>query len=89
MGNHNSKFILEKWGELEDSSVSNIGFSKEHNISAWDYFPAKNMDYYNGKRFFKISRGNYRYYDQGYLYGYNYNETKFLEIDDYPLEKSF
>ena len=45
-------------------------FSQEHDISAWERTPAKNADYYNGNRFFKVDESMYRCYQPGWVYGY-------------------
>ena len=91
MGNYNSKFVLNEWGILLDSSCSNINNIKDKSLrlGCWDYYPAKNHEYYNGKRFCKISRKHYRYYDDGWIWGRTFNQNSYDNLDDYPKELSF
>ena len=58
---------------LEDSSYYHFPYSKELELSAWFGYNAKNFDYYNGNRFFKISRKYYPDYTRGILWGYWHN----------------
>ena len=51
MGAYNSKLLLD----FQPHSNS----SYEYNLHAWEKTKPKNWDYYNGKRFFKISRSLY------------------------------
>ena len=39
-------------------------------FTAYDHIGGKNFEYYNGTRFFKISRKHYTQYTRGYLWGY-------------------
>jgi len=55
--------------EVLDWSV-NRNFSKEHNISEWYDVEPKNSEYYDGTRFFKVSRSLYPSYTRGWIYGY-------------------
>ncbi len=41
-----------------------------HTLTEYDTIKGKNFEYYNGTRFFKVSRKHYRRYTRGYLYGY-------------------
>jgi len=63
---------------LEETSYYHFPFSKELKSNYWDTYNAKNWEYYSGKRFFKVSRKNYRDYTRGYIWGYYY---KGKEID--------
>jgi len=60
---------VSKW-DVIDWSV-NRNQSDEHRISAWAELEPKNVDYYSGKRFFKVSRKHYPGYTPGYWYGYD------------------
>ena len=51
--------------------VYNRNFSQQHNVSEWTKFRPKNDDYYNGSRFFRVSRSLYPYYNRGLLWGYS------------------
>ncbi len=57
---------------------------------------SKNKDYYSGDRFFKVSRGLYPNYNDGYLWGRYEDKTYWFNLgwDEktqsyYPLEKGF
>ena len=68
--------------------------SYEYNLHEWQYTKPKNWDYYNGKRFFKISRSLYPdQYERGVLYGYSYlpqyHYTTFLQDDEDCDERNF
>jgi len=78
MGNYFTKEELY----LIDSSYYHMPRPKDLQLSRWSSYNAKNFDYYNGKRFFKISRKNYRDYQRGYVYGYYYNGDGYVEDDD-------
>ena len=78
MGNYFTKEELD----LIDSSVYHMPYSKDLQISCWEKYNAKNFDYYNGKRFFKISRKNYRDYQVGFVFGYYYNGENYVSDDD-------
>jgi hypothetical protein len=67
---------------LEESSSQRLPYDRLLKMSEWDYVPAKNFDYYAGKRFTKISRRFYPEYTRGYLYGYWY-EGKDIVINNY------
>ena len=53
----------------------NRNFSVKYGISEWTNFAPKNADYYNGKRFFRISRSLYPQFDRGLLWGYTYKHS--------------
>ena len=67
----------------------------------WKDLGSKNFDYYNNKRFCKISRGFYPHiYSNGYLYGRKYNPEYYKklgweydeELDiwkEIPIEREF
>jgi len=63
----------QEFKELEDCSYYKFPYNKELKLSEWSGYNAKNYDYYNGKRMFKVSRSFYTDYNRGYLYGYYYN----------------
>jgi len=65
-----------------DTNGFNRNFSAEHKISAWIGLPPKNADYYNGQRFFKVSKDHYRCYQKGYIYGHSYDAGADKELDD-------
>ena len=72
---------------LEDSSYYYFPYNKDLELSAWFGYNAKNFDYYNGNRFFKISRRHYPEYTRGYVYGYWYNGDQCSPTDRYaPLK---
>ena len=76
---------LSRW-EVIDWSV-NRNVSQEHRISAWQELEPKNAEYYDGTRFFKVSRGLYPSYTKGFIYGYNHDtdywyDTLIVPIDD-------
>tara|TARA_R110000744_G_scaffold366874_1_gene476145 strand:- start:1989 stop:2315 length:327 start_codon:yes stop_codon:yes gene_type:complete len=91
MGNYNSKPKINQWEVLLNSSYSNVIDIKDKSLmlGCWDYYPAKNHEYYNGKRFCKISRSHYRWYDDGWIWGRNFNQQSYDILDDYPKEISF
>ena len=64
MGISNSKYEIMDWSVNRNHSV-------EHNISEWYDLEPKNSEYYDGTRFFKVSRSLYPSYTRGYIYGYN------------------
>ena len=73
-----------------DSSVYHFPYNKELQLSCWETYNAKNWEYYNGNRFFKISRKNYRDYTRGLVYGYYYNGDGYMSEDDEDeLEHAF
>jgi len=63
MGQYVSSYVLEDF-------AINRNLSIEHDVKEWDVHEPKNVDYYDGKRFFKVSRSCYPNYVKGYLYGY-------------------
>ena len=65
-----------------DADGYNRNFSDEHKISAWEGVPPKNADYYNGQRFFKVSKDHYRCYQKGYLYGHTYDADADAELSN-------
>lgn len=49
----------------------NRQLSKIHQITEWDNIGDKgNYKYYNGERFFRVSRRHYPQFKRGYLWGY-------------------
>jgi hypothetical protein len=78
MGAYLSKEELE----LIDSSYYNFPYNKDLKMSCWEKYNSKNFDYYNGKRFFKISRKHYSYYTRGLIYGYYYNGDGYVSDDE-------
>ena len=85
MGQYLSKDDLE----LIDSSIYFMPYNKDLQLSCWESYNAKNFDYYNGNRFFKISRKNYRDYSRGYIYGYYYNGDGYVSEEEELLELAF
>jgi len=73
MGAVESRFLMEDF-----SPVRNV--SKEHNITEWDTFKAKNWEYYSGERFTPISRSMYPQYTRGWLYGYSIDDHYYENI---------
>ena len=83
MGNQNNKYEVIDW-------AVNRNYSKEHNISEWEDLPIKNSEYYDGSRFFKISRNLYPSYTRGWLYGYTedadyWKNQLYIENESYEL----
>jgi hypothetical protein len=78
MGAYLSKEDLE----LIDSSYYNFPYNKDLKMSCWEKYNAKNFNYYNGKRFFKISRKHYSCYTRGLIYGYYYNGDGYVSDDE-------
>jgi len=55
---------------VEDFAI-NRHLSQIHNLTEWDNVGDKNFKYYNGERFFKISRKHYpKRFTRGWLWGY-------------------
>ena len=76
---------ISKWSVIDWSVNRNV--SQEHRISAWQEMEPKNAEYYDGTRFFKVSRGLYPSYQKGWLYGYNQDtdywyDTLIVPVDD-------
>lgn len=67
MGTTPSRFMVLDWSVERQ-------FSQEHNISEWEEFEPKNTEYYEGTRFFKVSKSLYPQYTRGWLYGYYEND---------------
>ena len=83
MGNTKSKYEVIDW------SV-NRNYSKEHHISEWEDLEPKNSEYYDGTRFFKVSRNLYPSYTRGWIYGYTenaeyYKDLLYIENESYEL----
>ena len=61
--------------------------------NAWTKYPPKNEEYYNGKRFCKISRGYYPQFTKGYLWGryedLDYYKDWVFNEDEEMIERSF
>jgi len=79
MGAYNSRLLLD--------FQPNQNESFEYNIHAWEKTKPKNVQYYTGERFFKISRSLYpEQYQRGVLYGYSYlpqyHYANFIQDDD-------
>lgn len=75
---------------VEEFSI-NRNLSKIHSITEWDNMMKDNYKYYNGERFFKISRRFYKYrYTRGWIYGYYDNEEnkEFHELER-EIEREF
>jgi len=87
MGN----YLSREDQELIDSSIYHFPYSKDLKLSCWSTYNSKNFDYYNGKRFFKISRKNYRDYSRGYVFGYYYNGDGYVseDYDEEEIERAF
>lgn len=66
----------------------NFEFNEKLKLSAWDKYPSKNAEYYQGDRFFKISRKHYPQYTRGYIYGY-YEDENYYKCLEEPLERAF
>jgi len=76
MGAYQSQDILEDFAAVRNES-------KEHKITEWDTNPPKNLNYYNGQRFFKVSRDLYPQYKKGWLYplfGYSIDPDYYKNI---------
>ena len=77
MGQYNSTldldFYVHQWNSQEAPN-------------AWKQYPPKNEEYYNGKRFIKISRGYYPQFTKGYLWGRYENEEYYKELGYYKNE---
>jgi dipeptidase len=87
MGAYQSTRILQDFQPNQNESF-------EYNIHTWMNTKPKNWDYYNGTRFFKISRSLYPdQYERGVLYGYSYlpqyHYTTFLQDDGDEDERVF
>ena len=67
---------------LEDCSYYQFPCNNDLKLSPWFGYNAKNFDYYNGNRFFKISRKHYPEYTRGYLYGYWYSPIEIIEQEE-------
>ena len=76
---------MSKWSVI-DWSVNRVQ-SAEHRISAWEELPVKNAEYYDGTRFFKVSRNLYPSYTKGWLYGYKYDNDYWYETLITPMEE--
>ena len=87
MGNYFTKEELD----LIDSSYYYMPYSKELQLSCWSSYNAKNYDYYNGKRFFKVSRKYYSDYSRGIIFGYYYNGDGYVseDYDEEEIERAF
>ena len=76
---------------LQESSYYSFPLNSKY-FSPWEGYPAKNYDYYAGKRICKISRSLYPNYTRGYLWGYyisnNQDDSTYDDSDD-ELEKAF
>ncbi len=73
MGAYHSKLLLEDFAPVRNES-------KEHKITEWDTNPPKNLNYYNGQRFFKVSRDLYPQYTRGWLFGYSIDPDYYKNI---------
>ena len=82
----------------EGSTPKSIGYSKKYKTSHWDVLEDKNYEYWFGEgRFTKISRRLYKEYTKGWVYGYYYENAKFIvdntesdsDEEDICLEKEF
>ena len=87
MGAYQSTRILQDFQPNQNESF-------EYNLHSWMHTKPKNVQYYTGERFFKISRSLYPdQYERGVLYGYSYlpqyNYTNFLQDDEDCDEKVF
>ena len=79
MGAYNSKLLVD----FQPNSNSSF----EYNLHKWEKTKPKNLEYYTGKRFFKISRSLYpQQFERGYLYGYSYlpqyHYTNYIDDDN-------
>ncbi len=73
MGQARSQLLLEDFAAVRNES-------KQHRITEWDTNPPKNLNYYSGQRFFKISRELYPQYTRGWLYGYTIDPNYYKNI---------
>ena len=73
MGSASSKYELHDWSHDRNVSV-------EHRISAWEDLGTKNIEYYSGDRFFKVSRSLYPSYTRGWIYGYDENPAYWYDL---------
>ena len=70
-----TSYDLHDWSHERNVSV-------EHRISEWTNLGTKNLSYYDGERFFKVSRSLYPSYTKGWIYGY-YDEDSDYWWDRY------
>tara|TARA_R100000734_G_C3235172_1_gene41756 strand:- start:156 stop:401 length:246 start_codon:yes stop_codon:yes gene_type:complete len=80
MGASQSKWVVHDW------SV-NRNMSQEHRISAWEELEPKNSEYYDGTRFFKVSRRLYPSYTKGWIYGYDHDSNYWYDSLITPEEE--
>ena len=83
--------------KLVEDFQPNQNESFEYNIHTWMKTKPKNVQYYTGERFFKISRSLYpNEFQRGLIYGYSYlpqyHYTNYIEDDnseDNDITKAF
>lgn len=73
MGQVRSQLYLEDFAAVRNES-------KQHKITEWDTNPPKNLNYYNGQRFFKVSRDLYPQYKRGWIFGYTIDPDYYKNI---------
>jgi len=83
MGNNKSRFEVIDYAEKRN-------YSKKYNISEWETIEPKNSEYYDGTRFFKVSRSLYPSYTKGWIYGYDedadyWKDLFYIENENYEL----
>jgi len=61
-------------------------WNRQEPPNIWTSYPPKNIDYYEGKRFTKISRGYYPQFTKGYLWG-RYEDLSYY--DNMEIEREF
>ena len=74
---------------LDETSFYRMDYNEELKISGWDTYPSKNIDYYKGERYFKVSRSLYPQYTRGYLYGYYEDENYYKPLESLEEERAF
>ena len=85
MGQSQSKTYI-----VEDCIYHKLSNNKKLRMTNWDFIPPKNIEYYSGERFFKVSRSLYtNNYTKGYIYGYYDNPDKEQPILDENNERVF
>jgi len=76
---------VSKWDVIDWNPERNV--SKEHRISAWEELEPKNSEYYDGTRFFRVSRNLYPSYTRGWIYGYNYDNDYWYDSLITPMDE--
>ena len=75
-----SLILMGQYNSTLDLDLTVHKWNRQEPPNNWTTYPPKNIHYYNGNRFFKVSRGFYPQFTKGYLWGRYENEQYYKDL---------